>query len=485
MSETSSRAPGMTEVVPDGSKVRIRFVGGTLQVDGIVGVPDWMPEFLQPDPHGVEAAWVCPGIAYRSLIERLMAANVAREDLAREYKAIAWKLDTGRSSFPHQIEAVDAWWTAGGRGVVVLPTGTGKSHVAELAIERAQRPALVVTPTIDLMQQWARDLAANFGTEVGMLGGGSSDVRPITVTTYDSAYLNVERIGNKFGLLVFDECHHLPGQTYSLSALGAIAPFRLGLTATPERSDQLHEQLDHLIGPILYRREIGQLKGEFLAQYQVRTLYVQLSDDERFAYDTNRELYRTFLLENRIDLRRNGAWGQFLATAARTPRGRMAFKAFRDHRTIALAAPAKLRVLEGIMDRHMGDRVIVFAHDNATVYRIAREFLVPVITHSTKARERKTVLERFASGDYTVVATSRVLNEGVDVPEANVAVVLSGTSTVREHVQRLGRILRKKGDKQAVLYEIITQGTLEETTSTRRRQHSAYAGPGSESEHGA
>jgi superfamily II DNA or RNA helicase len=105
---------------------------------------------------------------------------------------------------------------------------------------------------------------------------------------------------------------------------------------------------------------------------------------------------------------------------------------------------------------------------------------VPVITHSTKARERKTVLQRFATGEYNVVATSRVLNEGVDVPEANVAIVLSGTSTVREHVQRLGRILRKKGDKQAILYEIITQGTLEEKTSDRRRQHSAYAGPGSE-----
>ncbi len=469
----------------DEGKVRIRFVGGTLQVEGLAGTPEWLPEFLQPDPHGGEGSWVCPGIAYRSLIERLMAENVAREDQAREYKAIAWKLDTGRSSFPHQVEALEAWWKGGGRGVVVLPTGTGKSHVAELAIERAQRPALVVTPTIDLMQQWARDLAANFGTVVGMLGGGSSDIRPITVTTYDSAYMHVERIGNKFGLLVFDECHHLPGQTYSLSAVGSIAPFRLGLTATPERADQMHGQLDHLIGPILYRREIGQLKGEFLAQYQVRTLYVQLSDDERFAYETNRELYRTFLLENRIDLRRNGAWGQFLAMAARTPRGRMAFKAFRDHRTIALAAPAKLRILEGLLDRHMGDRVIVFAHDNATVYKIAREFLVPVITHATKARERKNVLERFASGEYTIVATSRVLNEGVDVPEANVAIVLSGTSTVREHVQRLGRILRKKGDKQAVLYEIVTQGTLEENTSTRRRQHSAYAGPGSESGCGA
>lgn len=441
-----------------------------------------MPDFLQPDPHR-EGFWTCPGIAYRGLVERMLAEKIKFTDKAREYGRTVWTLNTGRSSYPHQLEGLEAWWAGGGRGVVVLPTGTGKTHVAELAIARAQRPSLVVTPTIDLMQQWARDLAGHFQTEVGMLGGGSNDIKPITITTYDSAYMNVERLGNRFGLLVFDECHHLPGQTYSLSAIGSIAPYRLGLTATPERSDQAHEHLDRLIGPILYRREITQLKGQFLAQYQVQTLYVQLGDQERFAYETNRELYRNFLLENRIDLRQNGAWGRFLATAARTPRGRMAFKAFRDHRTIALAAPAKLRVLEGILDRHAGDRVIIFTHDNATVYRISREFFVPVITHATKAKERKTVLERFATGEYTIVATSRVLNEGVDVPEANVAVVLSGTSTVREHVQRLGRILRKKGDKQAVLYEIITQGTMEETTSSRRRQHSAYAGPSSDGEY--
>ena len=458
--------------------VKVWFEGGSLLVEGIEGHPDWLPDFLQPDPRR-EGYWVCPGIAYRALIERLITEKIKYQDKARDYSRTVWTLETGRSSYPHQTEGLEAWWAAGGRGVVVLPTGTGKTHVAELAIHRAQRPSLVVTPTIDLMQQWARDLASHFQTEVGMLGGGSYDIKPITITTYDSAYMNVEKLGNRFGLLVFDECHHLPGQTYSLSALGSIAPYRLGLTATPERSDNAHEQLDHLIGPIMYRREITQLKGEFLAQYEVQTLYVQLGDDERFAYETNREMYRSFLLENRIDLRHNGAWGQFLATAARSPRGRMAFKAFRDHRTIALAAPAKLRVLEGILDRHVGDRVIIFTHDNATVYRISRDFFVPVITHATKAKERKTVLERFSSGEYTIVATSRVLNEGVDVPEANVAVVLSGTATVREHVQRLGRILRKKGNKQAILYEIITLGTMEETASSRRRQHSAYAGPSS------
>lgn len=463
----------------DPSEIRIWFENGSLAIQGAEHLGQNLPDYLQPDPRR-EGIQVCPGIAYRALVELLLRLKMAYVDQARDYGKTVWNLNTGRASYPHQVQGVEAWWTAGARGVVVLPTGTGKSHVAELAIAQAQRPSLVVTPTIDLMQQWARDLARNFQTDVGMLGGGSYEIKPITVTTYDSAYMNVERLGNKFGLLVFDECHHLPGQTYSLAALGSIAPFRLGLTATPERSDQAHENLDHLIGPIVYRREITQLKGQFLAQYQIETIYVQLGDDERFAYETNRELYRNFLLENRIDLRQNGAWGRFLATAARSPKGRMAFKAFRDHRTIAMAAPAKLRVLEGLLDRHVGDRVIIFTHDNASVYRISRQFFVPVITHSTKARERKLVLERFATGQYNVVATSRVLNEGVDVPEANVAIVLSGTSTVREHVQRLGRILRKKGDKQAILYEIITQGTLEENTSSRRRQHSAYAGPGSE-----
>ena len=132
------------------------------------------------------------------------------------------------------------------------------------------------------------------------------------------------------------------------------------------------------------------------------------------------------------------------------------------------AAPSKL------LDRHHQDRILIFTADNATVYQIARRFLVPAITHQTKAKERRGILERFHSGEYSVVVTSRVLNEGVDVPAANVGIILSGTGSVREHVQRLGRLLRKHGDKQALLYEVVTRGTAEEFTSERRRQHHAY-----------
>jgi superfamily II DNA or RNA helicase len=206
------------------------------------------------------------------------------------------------------------------------------------------------------------------------------------------------------------------------------------------------------------------------------TLYVALNDEERMRYEEARELYRSFVQQSGIDMRRPDGWSRFLFMAFRSPEGREAFHAYREQRTLALAAPAKLKLLEKLLDRHSNDRVIIFTHDNATVYTIARQFLVPVITHQTKTKERREVLLRFNKGTYPIVATSKVLNEGVNVPEANVAIILSGSGSVREHVQRLGRILRKSGDKEAVLYEVVTRGTVEEFTSNRRRQHSAYDG---------
>jgi superfamily II DNA or RNA helicase len=326
------------------------------------------------------------------------------------------------------------------------------------------------------MNQWYDELSLSFGVDIGLLGGGSYDIRSLTVTTYDSAYLNMDRLGNRFGFIVFDECHHLPGPTYGLAATCAIAAFRLGLTATPERADNAHTHLDQLIGPIVYRREITQLRGRYLADYRVTSLYVNLSEEERVRYEQAREIYRRFVQKSGIDMRKPNGWGQFLYLAYRSPEGREAFGAYREQRALALAAPAKLNLLGRLLERHNGDRVLIFTHDNATVYKISRQFLVPVITHQTKTKERREILLRFNAGSYPIVATSRVLNEGVNVPEANVAVVLSGSGSVREHVQRLGRVLRKSGDKEAILYEVITRGTVEEFTSNRRRKHDAYDG---------
>ena len=148
--------------------------------------------------------------------------------------------------------------------------------------------------------------------------------------------------------------------------------------------------------------------------------------------------------------------------------------AYRRQREIAFAAPAKLDYLAMLLDRHRADRALLFTQDNATAYEVSRRFLVPIITHETKVRERSEILAGLGDGSYTAVATSKVLNEGVDIPEANVAIVISGSASVREHVQRLGRILRPRDGKRAVLYELVTAGTTETFTSARRRDHRAY-----------
>src|SRR5262249_49412000 len=147
--------------------------------------------------------------------------------------------------------------------------GTGKTHLAIMAIQRVSRPTIVLTPTIDLLNQWYDELLSAFEVPVGLMGGGYYEIKPLTVTTYDSAYIHLDRWGNRFGLIVFDECHHLPGPTYAMAATGSIAPFRLGLTATPERGDGQESLLPELIGPIVYRREIKQLTGNILAPYKI------------------------------------------------------------------------------------------------------------------------------------------------------------------------------------------------------------------------
>jgi superfamily II DNA or RNA helicase len=332
----------------------------------------------------------------------------------------------------------------------------------------------VVTPTIDLLNQWYGELMVTFGGPVGLLGGGYYDFQPLTVTTYDSAYIHLERWGNRFGLLVFDECHHLPGPSYMTTAIGSIAPFRLGLTATPERADGLEALLPELIGPIVYRKEIKQLSGNYLADYRTERIYVELPAEDQVRYRQAREQYRGFVDARHISMGGPGGWQRFIQETCRSPEGRAAFLAYREQKRIAQAAPAKLQTLESLLEKHRHDRILIFTADNATVYQIARRFLVPAITHQTKTKERKAILERFHSGEYPVLVTSQVLNEGVDVPAANIGIILSGTGSVREHVQRLGRLLRKLGDKQALLYEVVSRGTAEEFTSERRRQHHAY-----------
>src|SRR5437588_3428040 len=374
---------------------------------------------------------------------------------------------------PDQNDALTSWLAEGSAGVVVLPTGAGKTLVAAMAIHETGLWTLAVVPTLDLLQQWRTALASAFSLstdEIGLFGGGEKELKPITIITYDSASLYPREL-SRFGLLIFDECHHLPAPTYRLIAESAFTPLRLGLSATTVHSDMSHIDLYELIGPEVYRRSPAELtEGRYLAQYQEKIIDIALSGEDEIRYAEQRRIYSSFLRRRRIVIRSPEDFQQKLIfLSARDPEARTAMLAWREARSIAMNAPAKYSQIERLLHKHAADQVLLFSEYNPVVDEISRRFCLPSITYKTPAEERRTILDRFRSGQYTKLVTGRVLNEGVDVPDCRVAIIVSGNSTKREYIQRLGRVLRPKVG-QAILYELVTTGTTEQEMSKRRKE---------------
>jgi len=452
--------------------MKLRFDKGTLVLDDITDDARIPPQFVFDNRVD---KWRVPAYHYRSVVEYLVRQHIPFTDNARHYQEFHGESTLEFEPHPYQTEAMHAWKTQKFRGVIELPTGSGKSYLGQMAIDLTKRSTLVIVPTIDLLHQWYSLLSSCFGNDVtGLIGGGYYEVNLLTVTTYPSAVNTMDRLGNQWGLLIFDECHHLPGEMYSHAAQMAIAPYRLALTATLERQDGRHEILEELIGPVVYRKGIKSLAGDYLAEYEVKKTTVSLTREEQARYAEAMDERNQFLDAQHLSLAGLDGWRLFVMKSAQSQDGRRAMLAHHEARKIAMGTQSKLRALEAILKEHAQDRVIIFTQDNETAYTISQEFLIPCITHQTDVKERKAMLEAFSVGKYRFMVTSKALNEGVNVPEANVAVVLSGSGSVREHVQRLGRILRRRKGKQAVLYEVVTRGTVEEYQSRRRRNHDAY-----------
>jgi superfamily II DNA or RNA helicase len=420
------------------------------------------------------------GRDYAPLMLALRADGLQIEDKARLFHEVRFKPSFEMTPYEHQEEALMAWLRYGRAGVVVLPTAAGKTYLAQLAMERTPRSTMVLVPTKPLLSQWYAQMVNAFPQlNVGVLGGGDRDgLAPdndppvdLLISTYASAAIHAERLGNRYGLIVFDECHNLPTDFYRTIAEFSIAPYRLGLTATPERADNRHEDLDILIGPQVYRRAPEDLSGIALAQYETHQIKVRLTEEERNEYDQNMEIRNRFMRERGLTFGGNG-WNRFVQASAQSAEGRRAMLAHNKARKLAFGASAKIRVLQNLLIEHWPTRAIIFTNDNETVHLISERFLLPAITHETPTKERHGILSRFREGSYRAVVTSRVLNEGIDVPSATIGIVLSGTGSRREYVQRLGRILRRGNDpnKIAFLYEVIAEDTTEEGTARRRNK---------------
>ena len=415
-----------------------------------------------------------PAISRRPALQYLSRHSVPVEDLSSCAKKLELKLRTQFSPHPYQKEACSAWIKSGRCGTVILPTGAGKTFVALQAIESCATSTLVVAPTIDLMSQWYSLLVDSFGVEVGILGGGYHDIRDITVTTYDSAFIYAADYGNHFDLIIFDEVHHLPSSKSQQIPMMSTALYRLGLTATYERQDGAHEALEFLLGPVVYRLGVNDLRGDYLSDYSIVRIRSALTEDEADRYSVCAGVYFGYL--RRAELKPFGpGWAELIKRSAYDEDARKALLAKQEMKRIVVGSERKLEILDSLLKQHFADKVIVFTEQNDLVYRISREFLMPAITHATKARERKAILDNFKSGAFSRIVTSKVLNEGIDVPSAKIAIILSGSASPREHLQRLGRILRKCGERNtAVLYEVVSSGTSETNVSLRRRKTDAY-----------
>jgi superfamily II DNA or RNA helicase len=453
--------------VPVRMSKTLYFQGGTL----VLGNTDQQEEVPAPF-QWIKGGWRCEGYHYGSLLPWIRAQHIP--DLVPRWRSLAFPLHDTREPHAYQLAALDAWENSSRRGSIVLPTGAGKTFVAIHAISRVGRSALVVAPIIDLLHQWYARLVNAFQTDIGVFYGGEKNILPLTVTTYHSAGDLVAEHGQEFKLIIFDEVHHLPAPSWGEAALMAPAPARLGLTATyPGEHEQTNGRwrVDELVGPIVYARRIEDLLGEQLAYYRTQRVRANLTETERAAYAADHGLYMGYVRSRNLQQSHGAGWlRELMRLSASDHDARRALLARQRILRLLAGCEGKFQILDELLREHSDEQILIFTENNAVAYQIAARHLIPVISHETKTAERKHILESFQARHYRAIVTSRVLNEGVDVPEAKVAIVLGGTAGAREYIQRLGRVLRKVENREAVLYEVIARGTIDEGKAQRRRR---------------
>ena len=214
-----------------------------------------------------------------------------------------------------------------------------------------------------------------------------------------------------------------------------------------------------------------------MARYRTQRIRVSLTEEERRAYETDYAMYIHFVRERQLPKRYGADWfKELMRLSAMDCQARQALLARQRIGRLLAGCQGKMEVLEMLLQEHVADQVLVFTELNVLVYRISQQYLIPAITHETSADERKDILDGFQAKKYRAIVTSRVLNEGIDVPEAKVAIVLGGTAGACEYIQRLGRVLRKAENKEALLYEVLVRGTTEEGKVQRRHARQEVEG---------
>jgi DNA excision repair protein ERCC-3 len=386
------------------------------------------------------------------LKQALLKIGWPAEDLAGyvdgEAHAIALH-EEGWTLRDYQRQAVEGFW-AGGSGVVVLPCGAGKTLVGAAAMAQAQATTLILVTNTVAGRQWKRELVARTSLteeEIGEYSGERKEIRPVTIATYQvitrktkGEYRHLELFDSRdWGLVIYDEVHLLPAPVFRMTA-DLQSRRRLGLTATLVREDGREGDVFSLIGPKRYDAPWRDIEQQgWIAPAECVEVRVTLTDAERMSY----------------------------AVAEAEERYRM-----------ASTAHTKIAVVRSVIERHPGEPTLVIGAYLDQLDELGEALNAPVIQGSTRNREREELYDRFRRGEVPVLVVSKVANFSIDLPEASVAIQVSGTFGSRqEEAQRLGRLLRPKGDgRQAHFYSIVSRDTLDTDYAAHRQRFLAEQG---------
>jgi superfamily II DNA or RNA helicase len=449
------------------SRVRLEFDRGTVTLTGCSEQAGFDLPGVLWDPR--VQVYRAPGFRYTALKAALNRSGRTFHDhvcAAVEPPVARWEEVELR---PYQAAALTSWELSNARGLVVLPTGSGKTRLALAAMARRRCRTLCLVPTRVLLEQWRTVLGQLYRGPIGQYGDGTRAVEAVTVATFASAFYHMASLGNRFDLLVVDEAHHFGTGAGDEALELCTAPARIGLTATPPTSHLHRTRLEELIGPEVYRQSVADLAGEYLAPLQVVSLRLDLTPLERREYAQEVAAYQP-VVHQFFRYSPRATWQEFQGAAVRTDEGRRALAAWRRSRKLVAFTEAKQAAVARLLVELREARLLVFTGDNDTAYRVASEHCIMPITCDIGRAERREALERFRTGDLAVLVSAQVLNEGIDVPAAEAAILVGGRLGTREYVQRVGRTLRPAPGKQAVVYELVTRGTHEVRESLRKRQ---------------
>ena len=349
----------------------------------------------------------------------------------------------------YQKQAIEKFW-AGGSGVVVLPCGAGKTIVGAGAMTVAKTNTLILVTNTVSARQWKHELLKRTSLteeEIGEYSGSLKEIRPVTIATYQilttkrkGEYAHLELLNaNDWGLVIYDEVHLLPAPIFKMTA-DLQARRRLGLTATLVREDGKEGDVFSLIGPKRFDAPWKEIEAQgYIAPAACFEVRVDLPELERLEY----------------------------AIASQDDRYR-----------IAATSPMKIPVISRLMKRHAGEPILIIGQYLEQIHTVATALNVPFITGETHVDEREVLFQKFRTGELNTLVVSKVANFSIDLPEASVAIQISGSYGSRqEEAQRLGRLLRPKADgRTANFYTLIARDTVDQDFAQNRQRFLAEQG---------